>query len=365
MRKVGANLHSQLDRLFTDCGPSIGPTPFAGGINLGEMAKSRQRISSSNASIVDLAAAIPRHSLNNDNSLRRSNQCIQPSTDKTFAQLAALDAFASLAVYTSLKEDIEVGQPITSKASGGAPVTMFGRDGGAVAEGRMALDQPPQFQSVNVTNTRAVVIITKVLVPSYIMNGSLLPSKTQTPLSSLYTTTPFSLLCDVRHLRTRNPALVDPTPNPQDNPGVPVSSSNPPTTSTSASGSASSLPSDVTPAMPPSTSDDLASVLLDEIPAYQENEATPPGEAEPEVQAAAQEWATLIDKHLEALGIPKVVRSRVIGDAYHVMAMIKIPSTHGLRPAFSRALRDAICLTDADDRQAIEEAIARKGWTFD
>jgi hypothetical protein len=50
---------------------------------------------------------------------------------------------------------------------------------------------------------------------------------------------------------------------------------------------------------------------------------------------------------------PSLVRSRVLLDAYHAMAQIKVPKNHGFTHPFACALRDAIFIPDEEDRARI------------
>ena len=59
------------------------------------------------------------------------------------------------------------------------------------------------------------------------------------------------------------------------------------------------------------------------------------------------------------------IRSLVLGDIYHLMAMFKIPIHHGLHRPFSQALRDALFLLDSDDKTAVSRVLAMKSTTFD
>ncbi|KAI9484349.1 hypothetical protein BDB00DRAFT_878931 [Zychaea mexicana] len=45
-----------------------------------------------------------------------------------------------------------------------------------------------------------------------------------------------------------------------------------------------------------------------------------------------------------------VVRSRVLKDVYHLMAMVRVPRKHGASAEFARKLRDALFIVDSDDK---------------
>ncbi len=55
-----------------------------------------------------------------------------------------------------------------------------------------------------------------------------------------------------------------------------------------------------------------------------------------------------------------LVRSRVLGDIWHLMDQFKIPIHHGFRRPFTRALRDAILLPDPGDKSAVEDVLQKR-----
>ncbi|TFY76543.1 hypothetical protein EWM64_g7467, partial [Hericium alpestre] len=61
---------------------------------------------------------------------------------------------------------------------------------------------------------------------------------------------------------------------------------------------------------------------------------------------------------------PSIIRSRVLGDIWHLMDQFKISVNHGLRRPFAHALRDAIFIPDPEDKAAIEDVLQRRGTSF-
>lgn len=324
------------------------------------MAKERGRVTSSAIGLLDLSALVLNRTLDSNLSLRHGthwHDAVSLQDDQI--NLASLDAFSALAIYHSLQDETVAGEVVKKTTPGGTAVSLFGRDGKLVAEGSIALDRPSQLKGVNVTDSRTVVVITRILTPSYLVNASLLPSKTSEPISSLSSSLPFNMLCDVRHLRTRNASLTSLT---EDQDGIPILLSD-------ASEPPLHLRIDSGPEL--EAMDDRVPVSLEAVDyGILEEGAVDDGAVDELIrdgadETSAQDWSTTIENYLANLGVPQVVRSRVLSDPYHIMAMIKIPATHGLRCAFARALRDAMFVIDMDDRREVERVLSSKGTTFD
>ena len=62
---------------------------------------------------------------------------------------------------------------------------------------------------------------------------------------------------------------------------------------------------------------------------------------------------------------PLLIRSHVIMDIWHAMAHIKVPKEHGFRRPFARALRDAILIPDAADKNRISDYLPSIGSSWD
>jgi hypothetical protein len=59
------------------------------------------------------------------------------------------------------------------------------------------------------------------------------------------------------------------------------------------------------------------------------------------------------------------IRSRVLGDVWHLMDQFKISLHHGLRRPFARALRDALLIPDASDKAAVSHVLDTLHTTYD
>ncbi|KIO15548.1 hypothetical protein M407DRAFT_13243, partial [Tulasnella calospora MUT 4182] len=271
-------------------------------------------------------------------------------------QAAGLDAFACLVIDATLCNHSRGGDAVTIATPHGTPISLHSCDGQVVADGIIALDRPKQFKSVNVTITRTVITISKIHIPSYLVGASLLASKTPEPISSFATSLPFNMLESFHHLRTRNPALTNPIVSNSDVVGSGELESNlPPPVF---------IPSERDPSDNDGDtmvdSDNLVSCMKEpyNMVLEVEDQALDRAVTDPDSQ---ERWSSAF----EWLRMPTSVRSRVLADPWHIMNLIKIPATHGLRSVFSHALRDAIFLIDASDRKVVEDVLATHGIAFD
>lgn len=133
------------------------------------------------------------------------------------------------------------------------------------------------------------------------------------------------------HLRTWNPALADPMVSNGDVISSGESESNQPLVF---------IPSEEDP---PNDGDDGAVDSENLVSCMEEphngvletdNRALDQAVKDPDSQ---DRWSSAFD-WLEALRMPTSVHSLVLADPWHIMNLIKIPATHGLRSAFSHAL---------------------------
>ncbi|KAG1729206.1 uncharacterized protein EDB91DRAFT_1060137 [Suillus paluster] len=198
--KVGINVTSNLQRLHADCIPASRLTPFAGQLDVGQMASERNAAHIGNTSMTTLCTNVLRKHVTQDPMI-----CISPlwgisELPPSFIQHAALDIYATWSIYHALTA-IEAPQKVTFSTPGGTAVTMYAPDGRTIAQGVIAPDRLASFGGVNVTKTRVIMVVHEVLVPAYLISGSLLSSRTPTPLSA-FGHPPFSILSQANHLQT-------------------------------------------------------------------------------------------------------------------------------------------------------------------
>jgi 3'-5' exonuclease len=198
-KKVGVSIAADLKKLQGDCNVN---RPFTGYVELGGMAKDRNAAERRNIGLVALTGTVLRRNLKNDPTIRISTHWAEAQLSQDFINYAALNVYATWAVYDTL-DRMDVPQPISATSPAGTLVTLHATDGQPVADGIIAFDRPKQFHGVNVTPGRAIVTVSEVMVPSYLIPASLQEDKISRPLSH-FGNPPFSILSAVRSLRTRS-----------------------------------------------------------------------------------------------------------------------------------------------------------------
>ncbi|KAH7919165.1 hypothetical protein BV22DRAFT_1051234 [Leucogyrophana mollusca] len=319
IRKLGVHVKADLTRLFNDCGfATATEQPFVGALELGVLAKQQNITDCGNIGLSDLTAAVLRRYLVKDTSVRVSTNWNNPTLTQEQIDYAALDVYASWAIFESFLT-VPVPGPVTAVTSAGTHVKLLSRDGKTVvALGFISWSRPPKHDGINVTKTRAIIQVTSIVVPAYLAYVGHDPVNRSPPTA-----------CPVGE--------------------------------------------------PPSTIEPYISDLVEE-PVEDEDYSTWPdsldydaeseqhvSDAVPDVQGLQQ--AQLLG-HLtfntpdgEAVHRQQV-RSRVIGDPWHGMDQFKIPVHHGLRQPFARALRDALFLPDLNDKSAVERVLAKRNTTY-
>lgn len=358
IRKVGCHIQADLTRLFKDCGfSSERDQAFAGALELGALAKSRNLVQRANTSLADMLAATRRLFLPKEESIRVSTAWDDINLPKTHLEYAALDAYATWLVFDAMITTAS-DEPVTMNTTPGTPIRLWSRNRSTiVARGFIALDRPKSFKGVNVTRNRAVVTITSVQVPGYLVRKDLLKSELNVSLGSIMSQSPcpFSLLCSIKDLQichaTEAETSVSAVTSESRNSALLPPSVTPPT--------ALSADWDATVTAIPNTIDTLdgnEEEADDEQPEQNVAESIP----DPTSMARAQALTVHVDSYQEP-----VRRSGVLGDIFHVEHQFKIPIHHGLRKPFLRALRDALLLPDPDDKAAVEAVVAKRDLTFD
>ena len=79
-------------------------------------------------------------------------------------------------------------------------------------------------------------------------------------------------------------------------------------------------------------------------------------------QSAAQAFAEIASDHNVW---SHLIRSRVLMDAWHGMARIRVGKNHGFRRPFARALRDAILIPDPEDQRQVSDYLLSIGSHWD
>ncbi|KAM6501786.1 hypothetical protein JOM56_001763 [Amanita muscaria] len=358
MRKVGVKIKGDFTRLFNDCGFKHGvDPPFVGALELGELAKEKNAVPRANVSLADLCSTILRKYLPKDPSIHVGEGWSAAPLSDMHANYAALDVHAAWLVFCALRARSH-GFTVDEATPGGTPVFLYASDNSQpVAWGHIALDRPRQFGGVNVSKGRVLIVVKAILVPGHIMTGDLLSTHHDTPLLD-FLPPPFTLLCKAKHVRTRS--------EPDQNLPAPPCNSH-----VSASINISELPQ---PTRLAGTSVPCDSELAGQDIAFSERWYL---DAVDTYQTPADGDLSNFSRDLNSDGTAKniietassmmssVLRSRVLGDIWHLMDQFPISTSHALRAPFARALRDAIFLFDPEDKAAVEEFLQAQNSSWD
>lgn len=197
--KVGKNVVQDLKNLEED---SHSQMPFVGGIDIAHLAKDKGIILSSRMGLAGLCEQVLNCTLEKTLSTRVSINWSNPELTPSQIQYAALDVWASLQVYlklVSLKVPtaISFAEPITFKL----PVLIFSDDRTrAIARGHISPETSKytSLAGINVTATRAVVMIEEIYVPAAVLKvhrGLSLADKEFGPV-------PFLVVCRKEQVRS-------------------------------------------------------------------------------------------------------------------------------------------------------------------
>ena len=359
-------MQADLTRLFNDCGFSwTDERQFEGALELGELARERNAIERRNASLVDITAVVLKRYLPKDPAIRTSMRWDDPTLSAEYEAYAALDAYAAWAIFQSLSIIPTSGSTtLASITTPGTRVRLVTRNGTlSVAYGYISQHQPKHFNGVKVTSGRIVVTLESIIIPAYRVRAELLSTHQDMPLSAFGSQLPFSLLCCIRDLRA---SPIDPGPS-QSHTNIPLMA-----------------PSSLQPTKPKSLGDggnsaesesheqecDKCDVVCNcEILSSESCRYDPNLEqsiASAEKDSGSLQKAQALDEMMTGMqGVEEgVIRSRVLGDIWHLMNQFKISVHHGLRRPFSRALRDALFILDPEDVANVEKVLKVKDLTF-
>ncbi|EIW52507.1 uncharacterized protein TRAVEDRAFT_24023 [Trametes versicolor FP-101664 SS1] len=413
-RKVGVNIGADFKKLFADCGFSLGDPVFAGHVELGALAVSRNAAMRRGVGLADLVRNVLRRSLNKDPNIRVSTRWADRELLPDFVAYAALDVYAVWAVYAILGT-METAQLVTTDSPGGSPVTLYASDGREVASGIIALDRVDQLNGIKVTPARTLITVSSVRVPGYMHPPSLSPSHSATALSA-FGSPPFQLVVFSRMLRTApaSPDVVsaharqasDLGPPSESNPlpvPPPTSTGPPPTVSntstlsraaadlTNATSTSKAIPcaAQSEPPTPGATATNESVIntglldslnLSDPLPLLcscnsdadacdassgdhaQKEQSVEESLTDPDAEAALRVLLAQYDE-LDSATL-QATRSRVLGDIFHLHHQFPISQHHGLRRPFSRALSAALFIPDREDKAAVEAVLKQRGLSY-
>jgi len=337
--KVGRLVNADLQYLQKGCQSR---TAFVGGIDLAKFAKDCQMVSTARASLADLCASVLGKQLDKNTSEQVSSAWENDNLTDKQVQYASKDAYASLCIYEQLIK-IPLPRPLPAKPIPGTPVLLFNNDQThLIAQGSVSVQQcDHSFDGINVTATRAVIEVHKVLVP-----GAIIGTHRKQSLED-FGTTPFHLVCLRSHLQmvVSSPlsgSSVAPTCEGQSNAGE-----------VRAESSVAFTPSEMESQAADIELDDvgIGALIFDTIDIPLD---PTPSVSHPRISDAASEAEGHEMLATESTcSSPPPIHSRVLKDPFHVFNMLYISRSHGLRVEFSQALRDAIFIPDKEDKQHI------------
>lgn len=339
--KVGRNVLLDLKNLQED---SESSTAFVGGIDLGRLAKEKNVVSDARASLGDLCIKTLSCILPKDLNIRISPDWSGPLTDEQI-QYAALDAWASLKIYEKLNS-LQIPVPVNfeNPLPPGYQIFIFHEDRTTIiARGIVSPDQFNSFEGINITKTRVLIQVEEIYVP-----GAKIHLHRGQPLF-LFGQIPFNMVCRKSQVKTFVPEFIP----AQHSNTMPISNACNPPSNESNIDPLAELAMDSNFLFQTDNPDfDSLNINFCEANAVPATLQTTNFSAEEVDHNAADAYVKILHDLTEVAWAP-AIRSGVLKDIFHVFHMIYIPKSHGLRVTFSRALRDAIFLPDAEDKRCI------------
>lgn len=377
--KIGVRLAAGLKKLQDDCG-QVNLNGFGGHCELGAMAfeQLHDQISCRTLGLADLVSSVLQHALPQDPTVWVSPRWADKGLVKPFIDQAVLNAYAIMMVHERLSV-MESGIRVSMHTPRGTPVTLYSTDQKAVAHGVIALDHPSNYLAVNLTPTRALMTVTTVIVPGYLLPCSFCPSHQETALSA-FGQPPFNIVCSAHHLFTRAP---DSSAMPAGSSVVDTSSSNsesivpsePISVSEAISAQQKALLDSGDPGLLATADADLdksvcshADGELDPENANEDDDMPPEqDETKAECDTAMEQFLCELALLYEEIDLKSLVwiLSWLQGDPFHLSHQLNIPVHHGLRCPFLRALSAAMFIMDPIDKAAVEVVLQKQGTSLD
>jgi hypothetical protein len=354
--KHGVHIKADFTRLFKDCGFSSNDPPFCGAIELGRLAKDRNISNTANVSLASLVSSVLRRHLPKDGELRLSTAWGDEELSEKHFQYAALDVYATWAVWRAFSE-LQSNEDVVLETPAGTPLKLLSRDQSTiVAVGFVAPDRPAKFQGVNVTKTRILMNVTRVIQSGYLVRAELTPSHREVPLRTISAHLPFTLVCLSKDLRIANDIMVNqPTQYLSPLPTLPF-----PALDTT------QMPADSSPQPHSDRDENLPPTTFDPDTEQSLGESSVDSAAMLQLQVLATRLRSqnfACESYSNSYQNSEIV-SRVLGDVFHLMNQLKLSPHHGLYRPFSRAFRDALFILDNEDKANVEAMLTKKDLTI-
>ena len=322
--KAGRLVDADLNYLRNAC---HSPNAFVDGLDLAKYAKERRVVSNvSKCGLTDLCAAVLTKRLNKNVSERISQAWEDKNLTSEQKLYAAKDAVVSLLVYRELSK-LDCPKLLPDSLHPFIPVLLLSADNMTViAEGQISIHLTAcRYDDINVTRTRTVIDILKVLVP-----GAKIKTHKDHSLES-FGPPPFSVVCLKSHLRTFDPTAIPTVPPP---------------TIPHAQGS-STAP---VPALVPDEDEQEFASIGDLLNSDLSGPVLSDALRHPDPASAALGDA-ILGPNPDSWD--PTIHSRVLKDPWHIFHMFYISAKRGIRAQFTRELRDAIFIPDKTDRARI------------
>ncbi|KAF7293600.1 3'-5' exonuclease domain-containing protein [Mycena indigotica] len=340
--KAGRQVNADLRRLAAAAG--FPADHFPGALDLAMFAKERFLIKKATLSLADLIASLLNQSLPKPFAERISSNWSDSELSQAQLEYAARDAYASLLLYNEIVKTPRPSSGLDTLLLPGTSIMLLTDDNKqTAAEGVISPNASlSQFQNTNITATRTVVTIQKVLTPGAIIGINKDSNGNKLSLSH-FGVAPFDILAHRSHIR-----IVSSMAQPLD-----------------IDSNSSSISTDVLPSTETAdgADDDLVSALegLDDGD-IDDSPPITPNLAEADAESAAVALETLGPEAPPSWAF--AIRSRILKDIFHVFHMIYISRMHGLRLAFINDLRDACLIPHPTDKARIEIYLATRGLTW-
>lgn len=359
VRKVGRMVSSDLKQLQATIHSS---SPFTGALDLANYAKDRRVISNAKCSLTDLCAVVIGKRLNKNVSERISAAWEHTNLTSEQQHYAACDAYVPLILYHTLSK-LSVPKPLPSQIIPFTPVLLYNSDNTVIiATGHLASNlEARTFDDVNISPSRTLVEISKVLVPAAIIS-----SHSKRALKS-FGPPCFLLVCLRSHLYIYDPTTFSLPANEMTTSTLPANENAAMSNqmsldnmgpSISNPGAAGDNPSENLDAdcWDDGMGDFLRASLSgvgsepDEAAVTRPTFSHPPQNVDIESKVCGEK---ILSSVARSAGWDDTLRSRVLKDIFHVFNMLRLSRTHALRKEFGRALRDTLFIPDQEDRMRI------------
>ena len=344
--KIGRAVKADLQRLTREVNAV---QPFAGGIELVNMAHEWGLVPNKKVSLAELCARILHFRLDKDPAIRTSTTWEDNTLPELHIQYAALDAWVSWKIYQVLLK-IPVPGKLQTDAESGTAIALWTEDHLQIAAyGQLADRSLKTAGGTHRTKpTQTIITVTKVLVPA-----ALFSQHHKSSLAS-FGTPPFTIVCLWRHLQLQDP---NPVPEPQQPEDVhlQVMDDNAVVEYRSLEGLYDNAPAFYNERSDVDAANDIINENADinippDLSLYAKDS---------DIADQINSFFNPVQLHVDS----NRIYSRVLKDVFHLMYMVTrlLSTKHGLYHSFSILLRNILLVPDQYDRENIERYATKHG----